>query len=119
MIRLTIPADPAFLTVLRATAGAVAARAKLTIDQVDDVRMAVEEAAVLLLDSGQPVTLSADPNATPLALEVSSDGGSAITIEPDSLAWVVLTGMTDKVDVVDRPSGTALRLVFEQVTTDG
>lgn len=117
MIRLTIPADATFLTVLRATAGAIAARAPLTIDQVDDVRMAVEEAGVLLLPSGQPVTLSVDPSAMPLTIDVGTEGSDGVVVESDSLAWIVLQGMTDRLEVLDGPDGTTLRLVFEPVAT--
>ena len=44
-IELSIPAQPNLLYLVRMTAGAVAARADLALDDVEDLRLAVDELA--------------------------------------------------------------------------
>ena len=53
-VALTVPPQPRSLAVVRTTVGGAAARAHLTLDQVEDLRMAVEEAAVHLLRANPP-----------------------------------------------------------------
>jgi len=50
-IELTVPADPALMMVVRLTAAGVIARAGITVDRMDDLKLAVEEACNCL--SGQ------------------------------------------------------------------
>ena len=48
-VRLRVPAHGAFLSLIRTTSAAVAARLELTIDEIEDLRIAVDEAAAILL----------------------------------------------------------------------
>lgn len=51
-VDLRLPADAAYLSVLRTTTAALAARLDLSVDDVEDLRIAVDEAASLLLAPG-------------------------------------------------------------------
>ncbi len=48
-VRLTIPADGAYVAVPRSVVGNLAARNDFTLDAIDDLRIAVDEACALLL----------------------------------------------------------------------
>lgn len=117
MIQLTIEPDPANLMVMRSTAGAIAARAGLTLDQIDDVRTAVEEAGVILLQANAPLIMRADHTVAPFTVEVAADTGSTVEVDTESLAWIVLTAMADRVDVTDTAGRTAVVLSFQPVGT--
>lgn len=49
-IELILPADPNLMLVIRLTAAGVIARAGVTVDRMDDLKMAVEEACGCLID---------------------------------------------------------------------
>jgi serine/threonine-protein kinase RsbW len=49
-IELTIPAQPNLLSLVRMTAGVVAARADLDLDGVEDLRLAVDELCLPFMD---------------------------------------------------------------------
>jgi serine/threonine-protein kinase RsbW len=59
-ILLTLPAQPRMVRVARLTASAVASFADLTVDDIDDLKIAVDEACVVLLEHGDggPVELA-------------------------------------------------------------
>jgi serine/threonine-protein kinase RsbW len=49
VVSAEVPATPEFVQVLRNVAASVAARVDLPIDQIEEIRLAVAEAASLLL----------------------------------------------------------------------
>lgn len=111
---VTIPPDPALLHVLRQLTTGVAARLRLTIDDVDDLKLAVDEAASVILtrlpgSSAVVLTLVADDAA--LRATVSSDVHAEGWPTPallGSLSWKVITGLVDDAiaerDTSGRPS---------------
>src|SRR6056297_3517045 len=48
-IEVAFPADTANMAIARTVAAAVATRADLTVDQIEDVRLAIDEAAAYLI----------------------------------------------------------------------
>jgi serine/threonine-protein kinase RsbW len=50
VIDLRVPADPAYLAVIRTATAGVATRLDLTLDEIEDLRIAVDEACALLLN---------------------------------------------------------------------
>ena len=66
-IELTLPADPNLMLVTRLTAAGVIAKAGITVDRMDELKMAVEEACGCMID--QP-----DAPAR-IALRFACDGG--------------------------------------------
>ena len=53
-VELTVPADPAYLSVLRTVIASLAAQRDFTLDEIDDLRIAVDEAGALLLPHAAP-----------------------------------------------------------------
>ena len=59
-VEVRIPADVVYVSTLRLTAASLAARCDLTIDDIEDLRLAVDEACALLLPhASQTSTLDA------------------------------------------------------------
>ncbi len=53
-VEVRIPADVGYVSTLRLTAASLAARCDLTIDDIEDLRLAVDEACALLLPHATP-----------------------------------------------------------------
>ena len=56
VVEVRIPADVVYVSTLRLTAASLAARCDLTIDDIEDLRLAVDEACALLLPHAKPKT---------------------------------------------------------------
>ena len=63
-VTLRVPANSAFVALIRAAVSAMCARLDFTIDRIEDVKLAVDEAAALLL-SDAPVGTDLDVRFTP------------------------------------------------------
>jgi serine/threonine-protein kinase RsbW len=102
MVEVRIPADVVYVSTLRLTAASLAARCDLTIDDIEDLRLAVDEACALLLPHA-----SADAHVEArflLAtgrLEVDTSVRTDEPAEPDrsGFAWTVLGALASSVDV--------------------
>lgn len=97
-----VPASPGSVQVLRNVAAGVAARLDMPIDQIEEVRLAVTEAASLLLDEAEATVLRMTIGRDTEALEVtlSSDGDADPWPSERALAswpWLVVKGLTDEI----------------------
>ena len=62
-----MPAEGAYLSVLRTATAGLAARLDFTLDEIEDLRIAVDEACAMLLPQALPGPISsADSSWTPL-----------------------------------------------------
>jgi serine/threonine-protein kinase RsbW len=101
-VELTVPADPAYVSVLRTVTASLAARRDFTIEEIDDLRIAVDEASSLLLphvapDSQLAATFTATDDSLTARVTVSAPGNFAIAIDTTSFAWMVLAALADTV----------------------
>ena len=70
-ITLTVPADKSMMLIIRLTTAGVLARARLTVDDIDDMKMAVEEACTLMISQQcPPESLCIEFFREPCALEI-------------------------------------------------
>jgi serine/threonine-protein kinase RsbW len=107
-IHVRVPARPDFVRVLRAVASSVAARGEMSFDAVEEIRIAVDEAATLMLglrsDGAGTLAMSLEPFGNGLRARITLTPG-AIPRDPDELRtswpWRVLAGLCD--DVVFEP----------------
>ena len=94
-VELRLPADGAFISVLRTATAGLAARLEFTIDDLEDVRRAVGEAAALVLEAAEPdADLTTRFWMAPRELTISVSAATAdpaAAPEPDSFAWTVIT----------------------------
>src|SRR5262245_3512775 len=96
-VELRLPADTAFVTVLRTAAAGLAARLDFTIDDIEDLRMAVSEACALVLpeaDDGSDLVTEFFLAANVLTVDVSVAASGKHAPDVDSWPWQVLSALT-------------------------
>jgi serine/threonine-protein kinase RsbW len=111
-VDLVVPADPAYLSVMRTATAGVATQLDLTVDEVEDLRIAVDEAGALLLGGVQHPTheLSTTFTVDPHRMSVRIDGPPASLPEENSFAWTVLNALTGEVTTGHGDDGSWIRL---------
>src|SRR3954447_13750669 len=98
-VELRVPADSAYVSVLRTTSAGLAARLDFTLDDIEDLRMAVGEASALVLPEAEPgADLVCEFFMRPgeLTIQVSVPSPSPTPPDEDSFAWQVLTTLATK-----------------------
>jgi serine/threonine-protein kinase RsbW len=105
-VTLTFPADTANVALARTLAAAMSARADLPIDQLEDVRLAVDEAvSQVILDApaDADVTCTFDVDGTDLGITISAPSASRAVPAQDTFSWTVLRALVESVtaDVTD------------------
>ena len=74
-VRLAVPATPEFLRLARVTASGIASRLGFTIDEVEDLRLAIDELCFVLIGSkGRDGTVHLRYRIDPDQLEVEGVG---------------------------------------------
>ena len=95
-VELRLPAEGAYATIVRTTAAGLAARLDFTIDDIEDLRIAIGEATALAIPA-------ADPGTDLVACFFFGRGSLTVTLETEavdeppldteSFAWQVLDTM--------------------------
>jgi serine/threonine-protein kinase RsbW len=99
-VRLSVPAHGAFLSLIRTTSAAVAARLDMTIDEIEDLRIAVDEAAAMLLPDvpdDRSVDVVFDLGEEALTISLSAHTGDAVAPDQDGFGWTVLRALVGSV----------------------
>ena len=112
IVELDVPANPAYLAVIRTATAGLAARLDLTLDQIEDLRIAVDEACALLLGgrSHPGDTLSTSFTIGEGILDVLITGPSAAPPAESSFAWSVLNALVGAVETGSGAAGSWIRL---------
>ena len=100
-VALRIPAVSAYLLVLRTATSGLAARMDFSLDEIEDLRIAVDEACVMLLSAALPgADLEVEFALTGDALAVSVTVRTLTGAQPakDTFAWTVLCALADSVE---------------------
>ncbi len=100
-VTVAVPARAEHLHVLRTVVGSTAIRRDLSVDAIEDLRIAVDEACTQLLHAGG-TTLEVRVSAVPGGIVVSCTTDASVDAWPpadgeQSLAMQVLEGLTDEV----------------------
>jgi hypothetical protein len=101
-IRLTVPAEFRYLRLARVTAAAVAADLDFSLQDIDDVRVAVDELAALLIEDAVPggeleIWFDAGPNG--LSAEGRTTGRVGVEPKLHAVAAELLALVVDRYDV--------------------
>ena len=99
-VMLRIPADSAYLAVLRTATAGLAARLDFTLDDIEDLRIAVDEACAMVLPQARPdsdLTCTFDLDAARLTVAVSAECDSPRPPNRGGFAWTVLAALTNEV----------------------
>ena len=101
-VELRLPAESAYVAVLRMTTAGLAARLDFTLDDIEDLRMAVGEACALVLEHADPqgdLHASFDLSDGSIRVSVSADSTGDADLDSESFGWQVLTALTSDVDI--------------------
>jgi serine/threonine-protein kinase RsbW len=101
LVEIRVPAAVVYVSTLRLAAAALAARCELTIDEIEDLRLAVDEACALLLPhatEGSALEARFELNQGKLAVDATVH---TVDGKPDrnGFAWTVLGALATTVDV--------------------
>jgi serine/threonine-protein kinase RsbW len=107
-VSVRVPATAAYLSVLRTTTASLAARLDFTLDEIEDLRIAVDEASCLLLvgavEGGELTSVFA-MSADSIQISVSTMTDKGHTLSRDSFAWTVLSALAGEVDAWTEADG--------------
>ncbi len=121
LVTVTVPATANHLAVLRTAVGGFAARDQFTLDQVDDLRMAVEEAAVQLLRHSRGDRITMDVETTGLGVEVRLTGNVADdepVMDQSSFSWTILRALADDIRIESRNQQAVVVLAKHRLNID-
>ena len=120
-VLIETPASGEYLAVVRAAATGLAAGLDFTYEQIDDLRIAVDEACAQLLAQAREaaagtmrVAYAIEDAALTVEVAVGLSGGRAPAPLPrDTFSWQILRALTDQVD--ERSSDGEVRLSFRKL----
>jgi serine/threonine-protein kinase RsbW len=114
VVVLVVPADGSYLAVLRTATAGLAARLQFTLDEIEDLRIAVDEACAILLSLVPPyaeVTSQFEVTAAALSIDVSVPvTGDATLPGGNSFSWQVLTALAGEVSTKTDGERATIRL---------
>lgn len=101
VVEIALPATGAYLSVLRTATAGLAARLDFTLDEIEDLRIAVDEACALLLphavpDSGLTATFELSADRIDVIVTMQTRDGRLP--EQGTFAWTVLSALAGEVD---------------------
>jgi serine/threonine-protein kinase RsbW len=102
VVQMRVPADVAYVSTLRLAAAGLAARCELTIDDIEDLRLAVDEACALLLphvSRSARLDVSFELRYGSLSVDVSTNPSGAADVDRKGFAWTVLGALASSVDI--------------------
>ena len=100
-VTVRMPADGAYLSVLRTATAGLAARLDFTLDDIEDLRIAVDEACAMLLSQAVPgssLECSFALSPDDLTITVSVLSLSPRPPSADTFAWTVLSALAGSVE---------------------
>ena len=106
-VRLVVPAAPEYLRLVRLTAAGLASRLGFTFDEVEDLRIAVDELCFHLLGDDHEAEAAADGRTMDLTYSAAADsititgqtGASGAVPEPSELSVQILDALVDEHEV--------------------
>ena len=121
-VELRVPADTAYVAVLRTTTAGLAARLDFTLDDIEDLRIAVGEACAMVLEQARAdgdLHATFDLGSGELSVTVSADADQGAS-EPDKdgFAWQVLTALTTRASAEVTPSAVGITLSMKSALLD-
>lgn len=114
-IALSVMADPRLARLVRMTASNVAALSSMSVDRIDDVRMAAEEAFIYAcsVEAGAQVSLTFSVDEAHVAIDVDLGLVELPEADPESpaaYAGLILAAVCDAYETADAPARIHLEL---------
>lgn len=114
-VELRLPADGAYASLLRTLAATLAARLDFTMDDIEDLRIAVSEAAAMVLDeadTGTHLTCRFALGDGELDFVISAPATVPRAPDLDGFGWQVLTTLAAEAEVVTEGGAFAVHLTM-------
>ena len=96
-IHLTVPAQATFVALVRTSAAHLGAHINLSVDQIEDLRLAVDEAfAAVLCESDESVDITFECDTDSITATLTGPRGAS---EPDKagFGWTVMAALVNNV----------------------
>lgn len=108
VVTVRLPAAAAYLAVVRTTTASLSAYLNFTLDEIEDMRIAVDEASCLLLagaidDAELTCVFEMFADSMQVSISVMTNGRNSPA--RDSFAWTVLSALAGQVDAWTEPDG--------------
>ena len=121
-VRLVVPASPEYLRLVRLTAAGMASRLGFTFDEVEDLRIAVDELCFNLLGEVDETEAPDDSRTMDLVYSAGSDfiiitgrtGLSGAVPEPSDLSEQILDALVDEHEVSGADGMVTFRLMKQR-----
>jgi serine/threonine-protein kinase RsbW len=102
-IELTIPPDPRLLRMVRLVAAGLATTAGFDVDELEDIRIAVDEAVTALLEGGDgapvPLTFEVGLGRVAMSGATAASGSDPLDAERIELSSQILAAVCDEHDL--------------------
>ena len=121
-VKLTLPSTPEFLRLARVTASGLASRMGFTVDEVEDLRLAIDELTFALTGSPPPVgTVEMRYRLNGASLEVEGvgrfNGGVTLPLTLTDLSERILDALVDEHELRAEEGVPRFRLVKNRHNT--
>jgi serine/threonine-protein kinase RsbW len=100
-VEVRLPAESAYVSVLRTVTAGLAARLDFTLDEIEDLRLAIDEACAMLLRQsvpGRDLVSVFELVGDAMLVTVSAPTTDGLLPARDTFAWTVLTALAGTVD---------------------
>jgi serine/threonine-protein kinase RsbW len=117
-VELRLPADSAYVSVLRTTTAGLAARLDFPIDDIEDLRIAVGEASAMVLpeaEDGSDLLCLFYLKSGELTVKVEVTSTHAVDPDYDSFAWQVLSTLATSAEAHTEGDRFSVSLTMQPV----
>jgi anti-sigma regulatory factor (Ser/Thr protein kinase) len=97
-VRLSLPASPRYLAAARVVATSLGAESGLSVDDLEDLRLGVNELVSVLVESGDPsdrVELEFENDGRSVTVRGQRSGGAGAPLELDELTARIVEAVAD------------------------
>ncbi len=115
-VTVRMPAESAYLSVLRTATAGLAARLDFTLDEIEDLRIGVDEACAMLLSQALPgtdLTTEFELNGDGMRVNVSVLTADGRLPARDTFAWTVLSALAGDVDAHTGPDDRVTIVLYK------
>jgi serine/threonine-protein kinase RsbW len=100
---LTVPAQTSFVSLVRTATAAICAKADFTIDRLEDLRLAMDEACAIVISDAAPdtrMTVTWHVSGPEVRMQVCAISASGHDVPTNTFSWTVLSALVDSVSAV-------------------
>jgi serine/threonine-protein kinase RsbW len=118
-VEVRIPAQLSQVFVLRALAATLALRADFDLDEVEDMKLAVDELCSSMVDracAGETLTCRFDATGGSVGMQVSVGSADDAPVRRHTFGWHVLDALTDELITWTTPGNHSPYLVHVRMT---